>query len=44
MPVGEKAEGIEMVGLANVPPMTGPMMVPIDHTNGITAKARAVGC
>lgn len=41
-PVGEKAEGIETAGRAKVPPMVGPMIVPIDHTNGITAYARAV--
>ena len=42
MPVGEKYEGIEIAGLAKVPPIAGPMIVPIDQTNGITAKARAV--
>lgn len=44
MPVGEKMEGIEMTGLAKVPPIAGPMIVPIDQTNGITANARAIPC
>ena len=44
MPVGEKTEGKEMAGLAKVPPIAGPMIVPIDQTNGITANARAVVC
>ena len=35
-------EGIETEGRASVPPMAGPMIVPIDHTNGITAYAFAV--
>ena len=37
----EKSEGRDTTGLASVPPMAGPMIVPIDHTNGITAYARA---
>lgn len=28
-------------GLAKKPPIAGPIMVPIDHTKGITAYARA---
>lgn len=38
---GGKTEGMETEGLANVPPIAGPMIVPMDHTNGITAYARA---
>lgn len=41
MPVGEKTEGMEIEGLAKVPPIAGPMMVPLDQTNGMTAYARA---
>ncbi len=41
MPVGEKTEGMEIEGLEKVPPIAGPMMVPMDQTNGITAYARA---
>lgn len=44
MPVGEKTEGMETEGRAKVPPIAGPMIVPIDHTNGIIAYARAVLC
>ena len=40
-PVGEKREGRETEGRAKVPPIAGPMIVPIDQTNGITAYARA---
>lgn len=44
MLAGEKTEGMEMAGLAKVPPIAGPMIVPIDQTNGIIANARAVVC
>ena len=44
MPVGEKTEGMEMAGLAKKPQIAGPMIVPIDQMNGITANARAVVC
>ena len=40
-PVGEKREGRETEGRAKVPPIAGPMIVPIHQTNGITAYARA---
>ena len=40
--MGEKTEGMETVGRAKVPPIAGPMMVPMDQTNGITAYAFAV--
>ena len=42
MPVGEKTDGMETEGLAKVPPIAGPIIVPMDHTNGITAYARAM--
>lgn len=42
MPSGEKRDGRDLAGSANVPPIAGPMMVPIDHTNGMTAYARAI--
>ena len=41
MPDGEKTEGMEVAGWARVPPIAGPMIVPIDQTNGITAYAFA---
>ena len=40
--MGGKTEGIETAGRAKVPPIAGPMMVPMDQTNGITAYAFAV--
>ena len=40
-PWGENREGRDLAGCAKVPPIAGPMIVPIDHTNGITAYARA---
>ena len=43
-PVGEKTEGMDTEGRAKVPPIAGPMIVPIDQTNGITAYARAKVC
>lgn len=41
MPFGEKRDGKFSAGLAKHPPIDGPIMVPIDHTKGITAKALA---
>lgn len=35
-------DGSDTDGLAQRPPMAGPMIVPIDHTKGITVYARAV--
>ena len=40
-PLGGKIDGRDTDGFANVPPIIGPMIVPIDHTNGSTAYARA---
>lgn len=44
MLVAGKKAGIETEGRAKKPPIAGPMIVPIDHTNGITAYALASGC
>ena len=41
-PVGENRDGRDLEGFAKVPPIAGPMIVPIDQTKGITAYARAV--
>ena len=41
-PEAENSDGKDTDGFASKPPIVGPMMVPIDHTKGITAYARAV--
>lgn len=41
IPLGENMLGIDSAGFAKVPPIAGPMIVPILHTNGMTAYARA---
>lgn len=41
-PEGGNSQGRDTDGFANMPPMAGPIMVPIDHTKGMTAYARAV--
>ena len=41
IPLGENILGNVVVGSANVPPMAGPMMVPMLQTNGMTEYARA---
>ena len=40
-PVGENADGKFLAGSAKLPPIAGPMIVPIDQTKGITAYALA---
>jgi hypothetical protein len=42
MPVLENVSGNEVLGSANVPPIAGPIIVPIDHTKGRTEYARAI--
>lgn len=41
IPSGEKMFGKVTVGSANVPPIAGPIIVPILQTNGMTEYARA---
>lgn len=41
IPLDEKMLGNVIVGSAKVPPMAGPIMVPMLQTNGMTEYARA---
>lgn len=41
MPSAEKRPGKLFTGSENKPPIDGPMIVPTDHTNGMTAYAFA---
>ena len=42
IPLGANKEGRDLAGRAKVPPIAGPIIVPIDQTKGMIAYARAV--